>query len=72
MRMAVEISTKISCALVFGVFFLLIQPLEAQSTMQSLCNALGSIGIDPVICESCFKGTILHRSNSKITMIIFL
>ena len=31
---------------------------------------LGSIGVDPVISELCFKGTILERNYRKMTILL--
>ena len=45
--------------------------MQNYSTVQSIYNAsLRSTGMDNVIhvCESCYKGTILHRNYRKMTI----
>ena len=43
--------------------------LNLINTGQSLYNAMfGSIGMDHVISESCYSGTLLHKNYWEMTM----
>ena len=41
---------------------------ESNQTSKQIMQYLGSIGMDHVISESCYKRTILQRNDRKMTM----